>query len=132
MQVRKLEEISARLHRLRDQLSVTSLPMHAPLDDNNELVQAARECEFMLPEQVTVGALTETVDHKIDNVMVLLARARKHEELPEVAQMVADQEYTATEEDYLASRHEQSSHKPDSSIDRVDHRDGGACFSKPS
>lgn len=109
MQVRKLEELSGRLYRLRDQLSDAISSGNTPLDESNALVQAARECEFMLPEHPTVATLTDTVNHKIDNVNVLLERARKHEALPQAAQVAADQEYTVTEEDLLASRQEQVS-----------------------
>jgi hypothetical protein len=107
MQARKLEELSGRLYRLRDQINDVALPDHTPLDESSALVQAARECEFMLPEPLTVATLAETVNHKIDNVNVLLERARKHEALPQAAQVAADQEYTVTEEDLLASRREQ-------------------------
>jgi hypothetical protein len=106
MQVSKLEELSARLHRLRDQLGAAPSD-DQPLEEGDQLVRAARACEFMLPERLTVASLRETVDHKIETVGVLLERARKHEALPDEAQLVADQEYTATEEDYEIGRREQ-------------------------
>lgn len=106
MQVSKLEELSARLRRLRDRLAGTSLSRDAPLDDGSELVQAARECEFMLPERLTVGSLAETVERKIAIVGALLERARIHEALPEEVRMVADHEYMASEEDATADRTE--------------------------
>lgn len=107
MQVSKLEELSARLRRLRDQLGAGALSDDKPLEEGDELVRAARACEFMLPERLTVASLRETVDHKIETVDVLLERARKHEAMPDEAQLVADQEYTATEEDYEIGRREQ-------------------------
>jgi hypothetical protein len=106
MEASKLEALSARLLQLREQLGAASLPSDAPLDQGNPLVQAARECEFMLPERLTVRTLADTVDKKIDTVKVLLARARKHEDLPEAAQVAAEQEYTMTKED-VVSRVEQ-------------------------
>lgn len=108
MQVSKLEELSQRLHQLRDQLGATSLSSDAPLDERNALVQAARECEFMLPKRLTVGTLTDTVNLKIENVRLLLERARSHEDLPDAAQAAAEQGYTVTEED-VARRHEHGS-----------------------
>lgn len=104
MHVSKLEELSNRLHRLRERLDAASTPSDAPLMENSPLVQAAKECEFMLPPSLTVRSLSETVDRKIANVEVLLERARKHEDLPEAAQVAAGQEYTLTEEDYLAGK----------------------------
>jgi hypothetical protein len=106
MQVSKLEELSTKLHLLRDRLNTTSLSGEVQLDENNALVKAAYECEFMLPEHLTVSTLTDTVNQKINNVNVLLERARKHEDLPDTAQVAAEQEYTITEED-VAIRQEQ-------------------------
>jgi hypothetical protein len=78
-----------------------------PLADDSALVQAAKGCEFMLPETLTIGSLRETVDRKIANVSVLLERARKHDDLPTSAQTAAEQEYTATEDDYALNKREQ-------------------------
>lgn len=61
----------------------------------------------MLPSPLTLGSLAETVDRKIANVGVLLDRARTHEDLPESAQMAADQEYLMTEDDYRYGKREQ-------------------------
>jgi hypothetical protein len=103
MQVSKLEQLSERLQRLRQQLAAAA--GDTPLDERHELVRAARECEFMLPERLTVPALAGAVAHQIDVVAVLIERARRHEELPASAQLAAEQEYTATDEDYAASVH---------------------------
>lgn len=102
MQVNALEELSTRLHRLRGQLASASKAEGRPLAEDDPLVRAAMECEFMLPSPLTVRSLSETVEKKIGTVALLLERARKHEELPEAAQTAADQEYMATSGDYLA------------------------------
>ncbi len=107
MQVIELEALSARLHSLQEKLHATSMPGDKPLSAYDPLVQAAKECEFMLPSVLTVRSLLETVDRKIGNIEVLLARARTHEDLPESAQVAAEQEYTATREDYLGSMPDQ-------------------------
>lgn len=99
MEVSKLETLSEQLHRLRDQLNAASLSRDAPLEERHALVRAARECEFMLPHHLTVGTLADTVDLKIENVRVLLERARNHENLPDAAQAAAEQGYGVTEED---------------------------------
>lgn len=54
---------------------------------------AAIDCELMLPEPLTPAALVATIRHRIDNVQVLLARAREHEKLPADAQLAADEGY---------------------------------------
>lgn len=101
MQVSELEQLDARLRRLRDRLRSEA---HAErlLGKDDALVQAAQECEFMLPEPLTVRNLAATVERKIDNVQLLLQRARSHEELPESAQIAAGQEYMAGLQEYRA------------------------------
>lgn len=101
MQVSELEQLDARLHSLRDRLRAEThgervLVMEDPL------VKAALECEFMLPETLTVRNLAETVERKIGNVQLLLERARSHEALPEAAQIAAGQEYMAGQQEYRA------------------------------
>ncbi|RJF95364.1 hypothetical protein [Noviherbaspirillum saxi] len=108
MQVAKLEEISAKLEQLRDELYRTSSAQDQPLDEHGRLVQLAKECDFMLPPRLTVANLTGTVERKLANIAVLLERARKHESLPDDAQAAAEQEYTLTDEDYAAHTHQQS------------------------
>lgn len=115
MHVSELESLSTRLHRLQQQLRSASMPGDQALDEEDALVQAAKECEFMLPPALTVRTLAETVDKKINNVTVLLERARRHESLPEDAQLAAEQEYMASDEDFLAGKNPQDgmeAHKP--------------------
>lgn len=101
MQVSELEQLDARLHKLRDQLrSEPHGERMLRMDD--PLVKSALACEFMLPETLTVRNLADTVERKIDNVRVLLERARSHENLPESAQIAAGQEYMAGAQEYRA------------------------------
>jgi hypothetical protein len=104
MQVKELEDLSSRLQRLQQQLKSASAGSNSPLREDDPLVVAALECEFMLPSILTMETLTETVEKKINNVNLLLERARRHESLPEDAQVAADQEYLATEEDLAMDR----------------------------
>lgn len=101
MQVSKLEDLAARLQRLQQRLATAPATPERTLSPNDSMVQAARECEFMLPKPLTLSALAATVERKIANVAVLLERARRHEDMPPAAQLAADQEDLATEEDYL-------------------------------
>ena len=103
MHVGELEQLSARLQQLQQQLQQAPDTQDTVLPDWNPLVQAARDCQFMLPKTLTVRTLAETVERKIATVHVLLERARRHESLPEVAQVAAEQEYTLTVDDF---RHE--------------------------
>jgi hypothetical protein len=112
MHVKDLEDLSSRLHQLQQQLQqqMRQQPQSAetrqrPLRQDDPLVEAARECDFMLPSELTVETLAETVDKKIETVKILLDRARRHESLPEDAQVAADQDYLASEED-LAAEHQ--------------------------
>lgn len=100
MQVSELKELSARLGRLRERLDAAP-SADTPLADDSPLVQAARECEFMLPPTLSVGTLSETVDRKIANVSVLLERAKKQEDLSVEASVAETQDYMFTEDDYL-------------------------------
>jgi hypothetical protein len=113
MQVSELEELSARLHRLRERLETAPMSRNNPLTQDSPLVQAAKECEFMLPERLTLDSLSDTVDRKIKNVAVLLERARRHEDLPESAQAAAEQEDLISEEETMLSKREHG--KPDES-----------------
>lgn len=100
MQVAQLEEIAERLRSLKSSLQNFSGSPEHPLNQDSEYVQAAKDCDFMLPSPLTLGTLSETVERKLQNVAVLLDRARKHESLPEDAQAAAEQEYTMSDEDY--------------------------------
>jgi hypothetical protein len=100
MQVSELEELAVRLGHLRERLDAAS-SIDTPLAENSPLVQAARECEFMLPPVLTVRTLSETVARKIANVSVLLERAKKQEELSAEAPAADEQGYMYTEDDYL-------------------------------
>jgi hypothetical protein len=66
------------------------------LASDHPAVIAANQCELMLPEQLTLESLAAAARHKIDNVQVLLARAREHESLPREAQLAADEGYQAS------------------------------------
>ncbi|KRB89905.1 hypothetical protein [Noviherbaspirillum sp. Root189] len=103
MPVEKLEAISASLNQLKSDLKRALNEGDHPLDGHSALVRQAEECEFMLPEKLTTGALAEAVDRKLANVAVLLERARRHESLPEDAQAAAEQEYMLSDEDYAAN-----------------------------
>ncbi|WP_220807551.1 hypothetical protein [Noviherbaspirillum aridicola] len=101
MQVSELELLDVRLHQLRDRLR--SEPHgERMLGMDDPLVKAALACEFMLPEQLTVRNLADTVERKIGNVQLLLERARSHEQLPESAQIASGQEYMAGSQEYRA------------------------------
>lgn len=108
MQVSELEQLDARLHALRDRLREQARAERV-LAMDDPLVKAALECEFMLPETLTVHNLADTVERKIGNVRLLLERARSHESLPEAAQIASGQEYMAGMEDYRAA-HGQPGH----------------------
>ncbi|GIZ51383.1 hypothetical protein NCCP691_13970 [Noviherbaspirillum aridicola] len=101
VQVSELELLDVRLHQLRDRLR--SEPHgERMLGMDDPLVKAALACEFMLPEQLTVRNLADTVERKIGNVQLLLERARSHEQLPESAQIASGQEYMAGSQEYRA------------------------------
>jgi hypothetical protein len=61
-------------------------------------------CELMLPQPLTAATLAQAARHKIDNVQVLLARAREHEKLPPEAQLAADEGYLVGEEDLRSDK----------------------------
>ncbi|NEX63945.1 hypothetical protein [Noviherbaspirillum galbum] len=113
MHVKDLESLSSRLHQLLNDLRRSGTGNDAPLGVDDPLVAAARDCEFMLPSPLNARTLSETVERKIENVNVLLERARRHESLPEEAQIAADQEYLATEEDLNMERTGRADGAPD-------------------
>lgn len=95
MQLETLEQGLREVLRLleRDESGGAGLPAGHPA------VKAAHACELMLPEPLTAATLAQAARHKIDNVQVLLARAREHEKLPPAAQLAADEGYLLDEED---------------------------------
>ncbi|WP_151638305.1 hypothetical protein [Noviherbaspirillum aerium] len=103
MQVSQLEKIAEQLRSLKTRLDSMPGSSEQPLQEDSEYVRAAQECDFMLPSPLTLGTLSETVDRKLQNVAVLMERARNHESLPEDAQAAAEQEYTMSDEDYAAN-----------------------------
>lgn len=80
----------------------------AALGADHPAVQAADACELMLPEPLTAATLAKAARHKIDNVQVLLARAREHEKLPPVAQLAADEGYLLDENDLATPKGKES------------------------
>lgn len=103
MQVSQLEKIAEQLRSLKARLENIPGSSEQSLQEDSEYVRAAQECDFMLPSPLTLGTLSETVDRKLQNVAVLMERARNHESLPEDAQVAAEQEYTMSDEDYAAN-----------------------------
>jgi hypothetical protein len=106
MRISELEELAARLHGLQHRLDQTSISGDEPLAQDHPLVQAAAACEFRLPPRLTVRTLAETVERKIDNVTLMLERAREHQQLPQSAQAAAEQEDMPGADDYRLARHE--------------------------
>lgn len=104
METSQLETLSACLHRLHGRLVAAGAARNEPLPDDDPLVRDARACDFMLPQPLTVAALIDTVGRKIETVQVLLAQARRHEALPDAAQVAADEGYLTTEEDVAERR----------------------------
>lgn len=90
--VAQLETLLNKLQSLQQRLKNTDRSPSSELTESDPLVQAANECDFILPSPLTINTLQETVDRKIDNVLVLLERARQHEELPPDVQMAAEHE----------------------------------------
>lgn len=119
MQVAQLEDLAERLHALKRRLDDHSGSSEQPLDGNSEFVQAAQECDFMLPTPLTVHSLSETVAKKLENVAVLMERARKHESLPEEAQIAAEQEYMMSDEDYALNHSEHAAKSDREGMERI-------------
>ena len=98
MSVADLEGLLAKLNHLARTLKTDTRPAERSLGKDDRLIGMAEECEFPLPSPLTINTLAETVDRKINNVQVLLERARMHEQLPPDAQEAAEQEYDLPEE----------------------------------
>ncbi|AVR97228.1 hypothetical protein [Pseudoduganella armeniaca] len=107
-QLEKLEQGLREVLRLleRDESGGAALPAEHPA------VEAADACELMLPQPLTATTLAQAARHKIDNVQVLLARAREHEKLPPEAQLAADEGYLVGEEDIATQRDDSSMPRP--------------------
>lgn len=101
--VAQLEQLQIKLHNLADRLRADMRPEDKQLEEDDPLVASAKECEFPLPSPLTVATLLSTVRRKADNVQVLLARARMHEDLPPDAQAAAEQEDNLIEKNYQES-----------------------------
>src|SRR4051812_33565742 len=92
LSVERLEELLDRLKDLERRLQAGTKSADSPLAQNDPLVQLANDCEFFLPNPLTIGTLSSTVERKIDNVIVLLERARQRDEIPPDAQAAAENE----------------------------------------
>ena len=98
-----LEALHQQLRELGDRLQEDYRPSATELDENDVLVAAAVACDFLLPSSLTIDQLAATVQKKIENVDILLARSRMHESLPSEAQAAAEDENRYMEEDYASS-----------------------------
>jgi hypothetical protein len=94
MSIAQLERLLSTLEQLTAQLRSSSKPAQEELAPNDPLVALANECEFMLPSPLTAANLSDTAQRKINNVLVLLERAKQHEEIPMDARVAADNEDT--------------------------------------
>ncbi|HEV2611037.1 MAG TPA: hypothetical protein VGU61_12280 [Noviherbaspirillum sp.] len=113
--VSQLEGLSDKLHRLSERLRSDRRPAGTALGENDPLVAAANDCDFLLPSPLTIDTLSATVEKKIGNVAVLLERARMHEQLPPDAQAAAEEENVLMDEDYqgdAAARKEGGGRQP--------------------
>lgn len=102
--VKQLETLLSKLHNLASTLENDARSPQSVLRNDDRLVTLADECEFPLPRPLTIENMKATVGKKIDNVHVLLDRARMHQQLPLDAQDAADQEDDLIEQNY--TRHE--------------------------
>lgn len=98
--VAQLEALSDKLHRLAGRLHADRRPADSALGENDPLVAAANDCQFLLPSPLTIDTLSATVQKKLNNVAVLLERARMHQDLPPDAQAAAEEENMLMGEDY--------------------------------
>lgn len=92
MSIAQLEHLLEKLEQLTAQLRVNSRSPQAELAQDDSLVALADECDFMLPRPLTAENLMDTAERKINNVLVLLERARQNQEIPLDAQNAADNE----------------------------------------
>ena len=93
MNVEHLESLLTKLQQLQRRLNETSTPRDIELRKGDPLVQLAMECDFFLPSPLNVQTLSSTVDNKIENVNLLLDRARQNADVPADAKAVIENEY---------------------------------------
>jgi hypothetical protein len=99
MESARLEQLERGLHKVLGLIERDETGATGSLQADHPAVRAADACELMLPQPLTLASLAEAARHKIDNVQVLLARAREHESLPPDAQLAADEGYMASNDD---------------------------------
>lgn len=92
LSIAQLERLLDKLESLTEQIRSSGRPDEQALAHDDPLVEAANECEFMLPSPLTAASLLETAERKINNVHVLLERAKQHQEIPADARLAADNE----------------------------------------
>lgn len=90
----QLEGLLNKLENLAAQLRSSSRPAEAVLTHDDPVVGLANDCEFMLPSPLTAANLLDTVERKINNVLLLRERASQNQEIPADAQFAADNEDT--------------------------------------
>ena len=95
----QLEQMQQKLTALKSRLQ-QERGQDQPIAMDNPLVAMANACEFPLPATLTARTLAEEVERKLENVTVLMARAREHESLPPEMRAAADQENPMMVEDY--------------------------------
>ena len=96
MESARLEQLEQGLHDVLHLIGSDKGDANAPLQADHPAVRAANACELMLPETLTLATLAGSARHKIDNVQVLMTRAREHESLAPDVQLAADEGYMAT------------------------------------
>jgi hypothetical protein len=94
MSIAQLERLLDKLETLAGQLRSSSKPAQTELAQDDSEVDLAKQCEFMLPDPLTSANLLETTERKINNVLVLLERARQHQDIPLDVRLAADNEDT--------------------------------------
>ena len=95
----RLEQLEQGLHEVLRLIDVDRRDPHTALPPDHPAVLAAEACELMQPEKLTLASLAGSARHKIENVQVLMKRAREHESLPPEAQIAADEGYMTSSDD---------------------------------
>ncbi len=96
MESSRLEQLEQGLRNALRVIERDKSGQSSALAPEHPAARAAEECEVMLPNPLTLAALSETVRHKIDTVQVLLTRPREHEQLQPDAKLAADEGYMAS------------------------------------